>query len=134
MASMVRRSSLRGRAPRIPTASIAAANLAHTASVRTCIVYLPLSPHKARIPGDSASHELRTGPRESLKVYGGRYLAGGAGTSIDGDPPKGRVLIVQWDSLDQLMKWFHSPEYARARAVGEKYGSFRVIAVDGAPQ
>jgi uncharacterized protein (DUF1330 family) len=33
---------------------------------------------------------------ESLKVYGGRYLAGGAGTSIDGDPPKGRVLIVQW--------------------------------------
>jgi uncharacterized protein (DUF1330 family) len=72
--------------------------------------------------------------RESLKVYGGRYLAGGAGTSIDGDPPKGRILIVQWDSLDQLMKWFHSPEYARARAVGDKYGSFRVLAVDGAPQ
>ncbi len=72
--------------------------------------------------------------RESVKAYGGHYLAGGKGTSIDGDPPKGRVVLVQWDTLDQLMKWRHSPEYMQARAVGEKYGSFRIIAVDGVPQ
>jgi uncharacterized protein (DUF1330 family) len=72
--------------------------------------------------------------RESLKTYGGRYLGGGTGISIDGDPPKGRVVLVQWDTLDQLMKWRHSPEYTKARAVGEKYGSFRIIAVDGLPQ
>jgi uncharacterized protein (DUF1330 family) len=69
--------------------------------------------------------------RESLKLYGGRYLAGGLGVSIDGEPPKGRIVIVQWESLDQLMRWRRSPEYTQARAVGEKYGSFRVIAVDG---
>jgi uncharacterized protein (DUF1330 family) len=69
--------------------------------------------------------------RESLKLYGGRYLAGGPGASIDGEPPKGRIVIVQWESLDQLMRWRRSSEYTHARTVGEKYGSFRVIAVDG---
>lgn len=72
--------------------------------------------------------------RESLKTYGGRYLGGGSGVSIDGDPPKGRVVLVQWDSVEQMMKWRHSPEYTAARAVGERYGHFRIFAVDGVSQ
>ena len=72
--------------------------------------------------------------RESLKTYGGWYLGGGSGVSIDGDPPKGRVVLVQWDSVEQMMKWRHSPEYTAARAVGERYGHFRIFAVDGVPQ
>ena len=72
--------------------------------------------------------------RESLKTYGGRYLGGGSGVSIDGDPPKGRVVLVQWESVDQMLKWRHSPEYTAARAVGERYGHFRILAVDGVPQ
>ena len=72
--------------------------------------------------------------RDSVKAYGGRYLAGGSGTSIDGEPPKGRVVLIEWDSMEQLMKWRRSPEYTQARAIGEKYGSFRIIAVQGAPK
>jgi uncharacterized protein (DUF1330 family) len=71
--------------------------------------------------------------RDSLQAYGGRYLGGGSGISIDGDPPKGRVVLVRWDSLDQMMKWRNSPEYIAAGAVGEKYGRFRIFAVEGAP-
>ena len=71
--------------------------------------------------------------RESLKTYGGRYLGGSSGVSIDGDP-KGRVVLVRWDSVEQMMKWRHSPEYNAARAVGERYGHFRIFAVDGVPQ
>lgn len=72
--------------------------------------------------------------RESLKTYGGRYLGGGSGVSIDGDPPKGRVVLVRWDSAEQMMRWRHSPEYTAARVVGEKYGRFRIFALDGVPQ
>ena len=72
--------------------------------------------------------------RESLKTYGGRYLGGGSGVAIDGDPPKGRVVLVQWESIDQMLKWRHSPEYTAARAVGERYGRFRIFAVDGVSQ
>ncbi len=67
----------------------------------------------------------------AIKQYGGVYIAAGKGTAIDGEPPKGHVVILRWDSLDQLMKWRHSPEYEAARKIGEKYAKYNVIAVDG---
>lgn len=70
----------------------------------------------------------------SIKAYGGRYIAAGKGTAIDGDPPKGRVVILQWDSLEQLLAWRHSSEYEAARKIGEKYATFNLIAVQGVVQ
>lgn len=70
----------------------------------------------------------------TIKAHGGRYVAAGKGTAIDGEPPKGRVVILRWDSLEQLQAWRHSPEYTKARAVGEKYAKFRVFAVEGVAQ
>lgn len=72
--------------------------------------------------------------RDSVTAHGGQYLAGGSGVSVDGDPPKGRVVLIRWETMDQLMKWRCSPEYAKARTVGDKYGRFRIMAVEGAPQ
>jgi len=80
---------------------------------------------------DAFAKEFAPLARESLKMYGGRYLGGGSGVSIDGDPPKGRVVLVRWESREQMMIWRHSPEYIRARTVGERHGSFRIFAVDG---
>jgi uncharacterized protein (DUF1330 family) len=70
----------------------------------------------------------------TFKAHGAKYIAAGKGTSIDGDPPKGRVAIIRWDSLEQLKGWRNSPEYLKARAVGEKFAKFRVLAVDGVTQ
>ena len=39
---------------------------------------------------DGFAKEFAPLARDSVKAYGGRYLAGGSGISIDGDPPKGR--------------------------------------------
>jgi uncharacterized protein (DUF1330 family) len=80
---------------------------------------------------DGFAKEFAPLARDSLKMYGGRDLGGGSGVSIDGDPPKGRVVLVRWDSLDQMIRWRHSPD---ARAVGERSGRFRIFAVDGVPQ
>jgi uncharacterized protein (DUF1330 family) len=67
----------------------------------------------------------------SLKVHGAQYVAAGKGTAIDGEPPKGRVVVTRWDSLEHLQRWRHSPEYEKARAIGERFARFRVFAVDG---
>ena len=75
-----------------------------------------------------------------IKAAGGRYVAaGGVGsagkvTGFDGDPPKSRVVIHVWDSLEQIQAWYNSPEYKEARKIGEKYAKFRSFAVDGVPQ
>src|SRR5262249_4165688 len=42
----------------------------------------------------------------SIKTSGGRLLAAGQNiTPIEGTPPKSRVAIQQWDSVDQIKHW-----------------------------
>jgi hypothetical protein len=67
MASIVRLSSLRGRAPRSLTAATAASNLVHWASVNTGSVYPRLSFQITGTSADSPSTELRTDL--AFKIY-----------------------------------------------------------------
>jgi uncharacterized protein (DUF1330 family) len=71
--------------------------------------------------------------RSTIKAHGGQYLAAGSAVGIDGEPPK-RLVILKWDSIDQLKDWRYSPEYMKARAIGEKYATYRVMAIEGLPQ
>jgi uncharacterized protein (DUF1330 family) len=67
--------------------------------------------------------------RKSIKEHGGRVIAAGSATPFAGAPPKSRVVILVWDSMDQLQKWFDSPQYKNARQIGEKYAKFRNYAI-----
>lgn len=72
--------------------------------------------------------------RASIQSHGGVYIAAGSGTTIDGDLPKGRVVVVRWDSMEQLMAWRHSPEYEKVRKIGEQFAKYNLIAVEGVQQ
>jgi uncharacterized protein (DUF1330 family) len=72
--------------------------------------------------------------QKTLKDHGAGYVAAGQGTQIDGNLPKGRVVILRWESLDALNKWRHSPEYEEIRKVGENFATYNVVAVDGVAQ
>ena len=73
--------------------------------------------------------------QKSLEASGGRVLAAGQNvTSIEGTPPKGRVVIMQWDSLDQIKAWRNSAQYKEDRKIGDKYATFRIFAVEGRKQ
>jgi uncharacterized protein (DUF1330 family) len=73
--------------------------------------------------------------RAASQKYGSRHITYGFAVSIDGTQPKNRLVIInQWDSLEQIQAWFKSPEYQKAREVGNKYAAFQVIAVEGLPQ
>jgi uncharacterized protein (DUF1330 family) len=69
--------------------------------------------------------------QKTIKDHGGVYVAAGPGTQIDGTFPKGRVVILRWESLDALNKWRHSPEYEEIRKVGENFAIYNVVAVEG---
>jgi uncharacterized protein (DUF1330 family) len=71
----------------------------------------------------------------SAEAYGGRTLAASQKiTAIEGTPPKGRVVVMRWDSLEQLRAWRDSSEYKEDRKVGDKYAaSIRAFAVEGLP-
>jgi len=72
----------------------------------------------------------------SSKDFGGQTLAAGQEiTQIEGAPPKRRVVIVKWNSLEQLQAWRNSEQYKEDRKIGDKYAkTIRAFAVEGLPQ
>jgi uncharacterized protein (DUF1330 family) len=66
---------------------------------------------------------------------GGKYIVrGGETTPFYGDPPKSRIAIMTFESMDKAKAAFDSPAFKAAKAIGDKYAKFRVYAVEGLPQ
>ena len=72
---------------------------------------------------------------KSQQDYGAKYLAqGGKTISILGEPPKSRVVVIQFETLDKIQAWLNSTGYKDAQAIGNKYATFRTFAVEGVSQ
>jgi uncharacterized protein (DUF1330 family) len=70
-----------------------------------------------------------------IKASGGRLLAAGQKvTPIEGAPPKPRVAVLQWESMEKLQAWRNTPEFKENRKIGDKYAKFRSFAIEGLPQ
>lgn len=49
---------------------------------------------------------------ETFKAFGGRRIvAGGYSDALEGVAPKGKVVIVQFPSLEAAHAWHESPDY-----------------------
>ena len=57
-----------------------------------------------------------------------------SGPPIEGTPPKSRVTILQWESIEQLNAYRKSAAFVDARKIGDKYAKFRTFAIEGMPQ
>lgn len=67
--------------------------------------------------------------------FGGRYLArGGRTISLEGDPPKGRIVISVFDSVAQAQAWRNSPDYVKIAAVRLREATSRQYIVEGVPE
>ncbi len=63
---------------------------------------------------------------------GGKFLVRGGKTIADsGAPPAQRVAVIQFESLERAQALLDSPARKGAEAVGGKYSTFRVFAVEG---
>jgi uncharacterized protein (DUF1330 family) len=81
------------------------------------------------------TRDYATKARAILTAGGARYLAAGQKvTALDGEPPKARVVIQVWESMEKLQAARNSPEYKELRKIGDKYAKFRTFAVEGLPQ
>jgi uncharacterized protein (DUF1330 family) len=70
-----------------------------------------------------------------LTEAGAKFLVrAGKTVSIEGEPPKKRVVVHQWENIDKAQAAFTSAAYKENRKIGDKYAKFRVFAVEGVPQ
>ena len=68
----------------------------------------------------------------SISKYGGKYIArGGEKEVLEGDWNPERVVILEFENINNAKKWIDSPEYKVARKLRHKYASSNVIVVQG---
>jgi len=68
----------------------------------------------------------------TIAQYGGKYLVrGGATDSKEGGWNPKRVVMLEFASVDQARRWYHSPEYAPALALRLKAATSKMVIVEG---
>lgn len=69
----------------------------------------------------------------SIRRFGGRYLVRGADPTVPEGPwpPGRRVVVVEFASMDQLQRWYRSPDYEQALSVSRTALRRRLLFVEG---
>jgi uncharacterized protein (DUF1330 family) len=68
----------------------------------------------------------------TITAFGGRFIArGGRTEALEGTLPAGRMVIVEFPSLDKAKEWWSSPQYAEARALRQATSDGTLIVVEG---
>ena len=71
----------------------------------------------------------------TLESYGGRYLVrGGDWENLEGEWNPQRMVIIEFDSVDQAKSWWSSEEYAPAKKLREETATSKLVIVDGCPE
>ncbi|WP_298365735.1 DUF1330 domain-containing protein [uncultured Bradyrhizobium sp.] len=88
-------------------------------------------------PGNMESYLKDYVPKAqaAIKAAGGKFLAaGGKTTTLEGEPPKPRIVIQQWDSLEQVQAYRNSAAFKDLLPLRDKMAKFRSFVVEGVPQ
>ena len=69
---------------------------------------------------------------EIVSRHGGRYLVrGGAVEAVEGDWAPGRVVVLEFDSVEAARGMFASPEYAEIAGFRQDATQSNIVIVDG---
>jgi uncharacterized protein (DUF1330 family) len=88
-------------------------------------------------PSDMETYQKDYVPKAqaAIKSAGGKFLAaGGKTTTIEGEPPKPRIVIQQWDSVEKIKAYRDSAAFKELLPLRDKLAKFRSFAVEGLPQ
>ena len=93
------------------------------------VTEVDLTGDTAAFQRDYAAHAQAT-----VEPFGGRYLVrGGRNIGVEGEPPKGRIVISVFDSFEKAQAWRDSPAYKKIATVREREAKSRMYIVEGLP-
>lgn len=85
---------------------------------------------EVRDPQGYEEYRKLVGP--TLQKYGGKFLVrGGKVETLEGDWNPKRVVVLEFESVEQAHKWYDSPEYTVAKNIRQKASDGRFILVEG---
>ena len=84
---------------------------------------------------DAYAKEFVPLAQKALRDSGQKVLASGGRTAtLYGEPPRPRIVLSVFESLEKAQAAYSSPAYLEARKIGDKYAKLRIFAVEGVSQ
>lgn len=72
---------------------------------------------------------------ETLAPFRHQYLVRSSKIQVlEGDPPKGGIVEIAFDSVEKAREWYDSPAYAAIKPLRQKAATTRMFIVEGMPQ
>ena len=78
-----------------------------------------------------AYEEYRPLAAASVERHGGRYIARGGETATFEGEWFGRIVLLEFDTLDAAKAWYYSDDYQAALPIRLRTSRGRMIAVEG---
>jgi uncharacterized protein (DUF1330 family) len=68
----------------------------------------------------------------SLEPFGGRFIVrGGSTETLEGAWSPGRMVVVEFPSMESARAWWSSPGYAKAKAIRQSASETKMLVVEG---
>jgi uncharacterized protein (DUF1330 family) len=68
----------------------------------------------------------------TFKPFGGRFIVrGGDPVPLEGQSPRGRLVVIEFDTMEKARAWYNSPAYAQLRPIRQKAGHSNIFIVQG---
>jgi uncharacterized protein (DUF1330 family) len=68
----------------------------------------------------------------AVEFHGGKYIArGGRTETLEGEWSPSRLVILQFESIEQAKKWLHSEEYRAARQMRHQTAHSNMVVIEG---
>jgi uncharacterized protein (DUF1330 family) len=68
----------------------------------------------------------------TVELYGGKYIArGGKTETLEGDWSPTRLVILQFETMEQAKNWHDSREYSEARSLRHETAISKMVVIDG---
>ena len=116
---------------------VAAAQTIHAQFEKTSPAYViaEIEKDSTKTEDAAAARKYAEETPKTLAPFNGQYLVRGGGKiqAVEGDPPKGHLVIIAFDSLEKARGWYYSPAYQALKPIRQNSTKGRILIVEGVP-
>lgn len=68
----------------------------------------------------------------AIAAYGGKFVVrGGLTETLEGDWQPGRMVVLEFPSVERAKEWWHSDIYSKAKIIRQRTATTKMIVVEG---
>ena len=113
---------------------VAAAGAINAQQVKVAPAYViaevEQDPSKPQDP--AAARKYAEEAPKSLAAFQAQYLVrGGKIQTVEGEPPKGYIVIIAFDSVEKARGWYYSPAYEAIKPIRQNSTKSRILIAEG---